>query len=105
MIMIMHSCFCGCGQGVPILVGKDDDWSYSFNDKKEITISPSIATGLKCGSHYWVEDNEVLWSAPISRKKVQKRLKRKRIQELNLIGFIKEPYSFIKKIISMFGKK
>ena len=76
--LIIHNCFCGCGEGVPITIGKigkHNNWTYSLNDKKEITIFPSIATGLKCGSHYFIRDNKVVWSNPISREEVQKRLK------------------------------
>ena len=102
--VITHSCLCGCGRNVSIFI--DDGWTYSINKKGQITINPSIATGLDCGSHYWIENNQVSWSNPIDYEEVQARLKmrlEKKIEKrVESKGFMKKINSLMRRIADIF---
>ena len=78
--LIGHLCPCGCEKPVIITCGCGvyDYWQYSLNKKNEITITPSIAAGIDCGSHYFIRDNEVLWHENISKEDVIKIREKRR---------------------------
>jgi hypothetical protein len=55
----IHLCACGCGTEVvtPFRPGR---WRLVFDGS--VTIRPSIGNqGMACGSHYFIERNEVRW--------------------------------------------
>ena len=60
-------CPCGCG-GLTVLTLHPSRWHVCFDGKSVSLSGPtggSIWTSSDCGSHYWVRDNEVVWSHPI----------------------------------------
>lgn len=54
----IHLCPCGCSKEsvVPIYKGR---WRMTEKDGL-ITIKPSILNTW-CGSHYWLNDNKIIW--------------------------------------------
>ncbi len=60
-------CPCGCKE--PIVLSLSNQikplWSVSVNDvrgKTKVTLSPSVfLTGRKCRSHFFIENNRVIW--------------------------------------------
>ena len=102
--VITHKCPCGCERNVSIFI--DNGWNYSINEKDQITIDPSIATGLECGSHYWVKNSKILWSNPLDREEVQARLKiiikEREIQRVESKRFITKVRRLIQRILNIF---
>jgi hypothetical protein len=57
-----HLCACGCGREVVTIIGPDDS-SITYNGHG-VSISTSIGnSNFPCKSHYWIEDNRVLWES------------------------------------------
>lgn len=46
-----HLCPCGCGDKTYLPI-KENEWTLSIDDKKRISITPSILRRLGCQSHY-----------------------------------------------------
>lgn len=60
-----HLCCCGCGLRVvtPLNPAK---WSLS-ESSDAVSLQPSVGNwSFPCKSHYWIEDNKVLWAAAMS---------------------------------------
>ena len=56
-----HKCACGCNEIIVTPI-KPTDWTLTWNGKT-ITINPSIGNwSLSCQSHYWIEENKIIWS-------------------------------------------
>ncbi len=56
----VHKSCCGCGNEV-ITPLSPKDWRLSF-DGESISLYPSIGNwNFDCRSHYWIENNRVLW--------------------------------------------
>lgn len=56
-----HKCACGCGEIVVTPI-KPTDWNLTWNGET-ISINPSIGNwSLPCQSHYWIEENKIIWS-------------------------------------------
>lgn len=62
---IVHKCCCGCGERV-VLNLSPAGWKVTF-DGETISLCPSVSNGsLGCNSHYWIRNNKVDWSNPLS---------------------------------------
>ena len=57
-----HLCACGCGYEVVTILGPADS-SITYNGRG-VSISTSVGnSNFPCKSHYWIEDNRILWEA------------------------------------------
>ena len=67
--IIAHKCCCGCGEKVftPLTpIG----WKMLF-DGETVSINPSVGNwGLPCKSHYWIQNNGVVWSTKWSNQQI-----------------------------------
>jgi hypothetical protein len=62
---VVHKCCSGCGERVVVNLSPAG-WKLTF-DGETISLSPSIGNGsLDCNSHYWIRENKVEWSSPLS---------------------------------------
>jgi hypothetical protein len=69
-----HKCCCGCGNEV-ITPISPTGWKLIF-DGKSVSLYPSIGNwSFKCQSHYWIENNRIVWAAKWSKKNILKRRK------------------------------
>ena len=67
---VIHKCCCGCG-GEVVTPLSPADWSVTFNGES-ISLEPSIGNwSFKCRSHYWITENEVIWSTKWSDKRIE----------------------------------
>lgn len=66
---VLHLCCCGCGnQAVTPL--SPARWHLWF-DGETITLNPSIGNwSFPCQSHYWIEQNAVVWDRPFSQAEI-----------------------------------
>jgi hypothetical protein len=65
----LHACCCGCGNKVvtPLAPGR---WHLTY-DGKTISLEPSIGNwSFPCQSHYWIENNAVIWDRRFTRAEV-----------------------------------
>lgn len=65
----VHLCLCGCGNKVitPISPAR---WSVTF-DGESVSLNPSIGNwSFPCQSHYWIENDRVLWASQWSREEI-----------------------------------
>ncbi len=76
----VHLCCCGCGVEVATPISPAD-WRLSF-DGDTVSLSPSIGNwGLPCQSHYWVEEDRVVWAAAWTKRQIaSSRLRDMRLQ-------------------------
>lgn len=57
-----HLCACGCGREVVTIIGPADS-SIAYNGRG-VSISTSIGnSNFACKSHYWIDDNRILWES------------------------------------------
>jgi hypothetical protein len=75
----VHLCCCGCGVEVATPISPAD-WQLTF-DGDAVSLWPSIGNwGLPCRSHYWIEENRVVWAAAWTQKQIASaRLRDKRL--------------------------
>jgi len=72
---VIHKCCCGCGCEV-VTPLSPTDWSVTFNGES-ISLEPSIGNwSFKCRSHYWITENEVIWSTKWGDKRIEEVRKR-----------------------------
>jgi len=65
-----HKCCCGCGSVVVTPISPTD-WKLIF-DGKSISLYPSIGNwGFKCQSHYWIQNNQVVWAPQMSQEDIE----------------------------------
>lgn len=70
-----HLCACGCGSKV-VTPLKPAKWQLR-NNNGLVSLSPSIGRWqLPCKSHYWIRDNEVIWSRAFTEEEIQAVLER-----------------------------
>jgi hypothetical protein len=66
----MHACCCGCGVEVATPISPAD-WQFTF-DGDTVSLWPSVGNwGLPCRSHYWIEENRVVWAAAWTKKEIE----------------------------------
>lgn len=66
---VLHLCCCGCGSQVvtPLSPAR---WHLWF-DGEAITLNPSVGNwSFPCQSHYWIEQNAVVWDRPFSQVEI-----------------------------------
>jgi len=58
---VVHNCACGCGERIVTPI-KPTDWALTW-DGDTVTLYPSIGNwSIPCKSHYWIKENEIVWS-------------------------------------------
>ena len=58
----IHLCPCECGNEVVIPFREVGIYNWTLKeDKGRVSFSPSILNRFKCKSHYFIQDNEVVW--------------------------------------------
>lgn len=68
---VAHKCCCGCGDRV-VTPLTPVDWSLVYNGQS-VSLHPSIGRwDAACRSHYWIRNNRVVWSGPMSKAQVGK---------------------------------
>lgn len=66
---VLHACCCGCGNKVvtPLAPGR---WHLTF-DGETISLNHSIGNwSFPCQSHYWIENNMIIWDRRFSRAEI-----------------------------------
>ena len=64
-----HLCLCGCGELVVTPISPAE-WSLIYNGK--YSLSPSIGNWqLPCQSHYFIENERIVWSYQFSEPKIK----------------------------------
>lgn len=67
----VHRCGCGCGEEV-VTPLNPAEWSLARHGKS-VSLAPSIGNwSFKCRSHYWIRQNQVVWSGSMSEKQIQR---------------------------------
>ena len=62
--MVVHRCPCGCGELSEFML--DPIRHRMKYDGENVTFVPSIGnSNLQCRSHYWIQENRVLWCSPM----------------------------------------
>jgi hypothetical protein len=65
-----HLCCCGCASKVVTPI-TPTDWRLTY-DGETVTLHPSIGNwGFACESHYWIENNQVVWAGRLSRTEIE----------------------------------
>jgi hypothetical protein len=68
---IVHKCCCGCGERV-VLNLSPAGWKVTL-DGETISLCPSVGNGsLDCNSHYWIRNDRVEWSAPMTASETKR---------------------------------
>ena len=76
----VHKCFCGCGNKV-VTPLSPTDWRLIF-DGETVSLYPSIGNwNFDCQSHYWVENDKVVWAEKWSKKKVKSNRRQDKIEK------------------------
>jgi hypothetical protein len=66
----VHLCCCGCGEKV-VTPLSNAEWRIEVKQGKA-TIYPSIGNwAMACQSHYWIRENNVIWSHKFSKERIQ----------------------------------
>lgn len=65
-----HKCACGCGEEVVTPI-RPTDWMLTWNGET-VTLYPSIGNwSLPCKSHYWIEENKVIWARRWTKSEIE----------------------------------
>jgi hypothetical protein len=65
----VHKCCCGCGNKVVTPISPTD-WQLLFNGVA-VSLYPSIGNwSLDCRSHYWIEENRVIWAGQWTQARI-----------------------------------
>lgn len=71
-----HKCVCGCGNRI-VTPLTPINWQLIF-DGETISLEPSIGNwSYPCESHYWITNNEIVWSTKWSKKRIERSRKEK----------------------------
>ncbi len=56
-------CPCGCGDLIQLALDPTGRprWQVFFNDKKHVTLKPSIHRNGNCRSHFFLRDGKIIW--------------------------------------------
>ncbi len=57
----IHLCACGCKVKCVIPFSGPECWNMVDNDGS-ITFSPSILQRFECKSHYFIQNNKIVWA-------------------------------------------
>ena len=65
-----HLCPCGCGHEVVTPI-RPNKWDITY-DGVSVSLHPSVGNwSLECKSHYWIRDNQILWSDVWNQKQIE----------------------------------
>jgi hypothetical protein len=65
-----HLCACGCGSRVVTPI-KPAKWTLIYNGEA-VSLYASIGRWQSpCRSHYWIRENQVIWSRSFSKQEIQ----------------------------------
>ena len=66
-----HLCCCGCGTKIVTPLRETE---YSLTERGQlVSLSPSIGNwNHPCQSHYWIRENNVVWSGPMSKTEIRR---------------------------------
>ncbi|MBT2655362.1 hypothetical protein J7E81_08945 [Bacillus sp. ISL-18] len=98
-----HKCACGCGVDIVTSLSPAR-WRLTY-DGETVSLSPSIGNwSHPCKSHYFITNDKVLWSGPISEGAIRKVVKndqeslkrhiKKGTKENRVINILKKLFSF-----------
>lgn len=66
----IHKCCCGCGQEV-VTPLSPAQWQLRRSGDS-VTLSPSIGNwNFRCKSHYWIKQNDVVWSGSMPDRQIR----------------------------------
>ncbi|MCB9065466.1 MAG: hypothetical protein H6551_10040 [Chitinophagales bacterium] len=66
----VHKCACGCGSEIVTPISPTD-WRVTYNGETT-SLYPSIGNwGLECKSHYWIENDKVIFARSWSEKEIE----------------------------------
>lgn len=59
---LQFACPCGCGeiQALNLMRSHHPFWTIEFHSDRTLTLHPSV-DAQKCGAHFWVRRNEIVW--------------------------------------------
>ncbi len=78
---VVLRCPCGCGQLSEFVL--DPIRFRMMYDGKSVTFDPSIGnSNLKCRSHFWIRNNQILWCSPMQRWATRQAQEREAAQAL-----------------------
>lgn len=64
-----HLCMCGCNNKVVAPISPTD-WCVIFNGET-VSLEPSIGSwNLRCQSHYWITNNEIIAAPGWTKKRI-----------------------------------
>lgn len=67
---VVHKCACGCGMEV-VTPLSPVEWKLIY-DGDTISLSPSIGNwSFPCQSHYWLKNNQIIWSSKLSQEQIE----------------------------------
>lgn len=67
---VVHRCACGCRNKV-VTPLTPTDWRMTYNGET-VSLNPSVGSwNLPCKSHYWIEENEVVWAKRWSNEQIE----------------------------------
>lgn len=65
----LHKCCCGCGETV-VLQLTYAHWQLEVQGIK-VSLHPSVGNwGMRCQSHYWIKNSEVVWAKQMSPNQI-----------------------------------
>lgn len=73
---VIHLCADGCGERISTPL-HPAQWSLTY-DGNAVSLSPSVGSGSRCGSHYWIRNGEVRWCQPMSQEQFKRGRERDR---------------------------
>mgnify|MGYP001432868461 CR=1 FL=1 len=99
----VHKCFCGCGNKV-VTPLSPTDWRLIY-DGETLSLYPSIGNwNFDCRSHYWIENDRVVWAEKWSKKKINFNRKQDRLAKGKYYGNDIEPLKKVKNKKNLFWK-
>jgi hypothetical protein len=64
-----HLCCCGCAMKVVTPISPTD-WRVTY-DGESVSLDPSVGNwAFRCQSHYWIDQNRVVWARRWSQRKI-----------------------------------
>lgn len=79
---VVHQCACGCGNKV-VTPLTPTDWRITYNGET-VSLNPSVGSwNLPCKSHYWIEENEVIWAELWSNEQIEAGRSAEKLAKVN----------------------
>jgi hypothetical protein len=85
----LHRCLCGCSQEVATPLSPRE-WRLLF-DGETVSLFPSVGVwGMPCQSHYWIRNDQVIWSKRLSRDRIERLRRREHLEARGLEAAVDE---------------